>query len=339
MSKGTLSPGTSLDIVVIGCGVSGLTTGLLLLEAGHRVSIWAKTLPPYTTSNAAAAVWHPFKANPPEKVARWSAEAFRQFHRLLAVPESGVIRAPVLEMRTERGEDPPWISVVGEFRHATPEELRPGRPGGYVFEALVIDTNRYLEYLRREFLAKGGHIMQRKVERLGEVFAHSRVVVNCTGLGARELVGDRDIHPSRGKVVRIKQCDFHQVVLDDENRSEMAYIIPRIDDIVLGGTDDEDVSGESYHGEEYLESTALDAEAEAIMQRCAQLSPQIARATAADVLKVVTGWRPVRSEVRLEGERVAPEGILLHNYGHGGAGVTLSWGCARDVVELLGKMI
>ncbi|HLV98922.1 MAG TPA: FAD-dependent oxidoreductase [Ktedonobacterales bacterium] len=328
-----------LDILVIGCGVSGLTTGLLLQEAGHRVRIWAKTLPPYTTSNAAAAVWHPFKVHPPEKVAPWGAEAFRRFEKLLATPESGVIRSPVLEMRVERGADPAWRGVVGNFRHATAAELLPGRVDGYVFEALVIDTNRYLEYLRGRFLAQGGQIAQRTVERLDGAFVESQVVVNCTGLGARELVGDRDIHPSRGKVVRIRQRDFHQVILDDDDRSSMAYIIPRIDDIVLGGTDEEDVTGEHYRGEEYIESTTLDPEAEAIVQRVARLTPRLAEVTSADVLKVVTGWRPVRSQVRLEGERVTPERILLHNYGHGGAGVTLSWGCAREVVEQLAAMI
>ncbi len=118
----------------------------------------------------------------------------------------------------------------------------------------------------------------------------------------------------------------------------MAYIIPRIDDIVLGGTDDEDVTGARYHGEEYLESATLDPEAEAIVQRCIGLEPRMA-ALSENVVKVVTGWRPVRSEVRVEAERIAPERILLHNYGHGGAGVTLSWGCARDVVEQLAAMV
>jgi D-amino-acid oxidase len=328
-----------LDILVIGCGVSGLTTGLLLQEAGHGVRIWARSLPPYTTSNAAAAVWHPFKVHPPEKVAPWGAKTFRRFEELLATPESGVIRSPVLEMRQDRGADPAWSGVVGNFRHAMAAELRPGREDGYVFEALVIDTNRYLEFLRGRFLSQGGQITQRAVTRLEEAFAESQVVVNCSGLGARELVGDRDIHPSKGKVVRIKQRDFHQVILDDDDRNSMAYIIPRIDDIVLGGTDEEDVPGEQYHGEEYVESKTLDPEAEAILQRVARLTPRMAQVTTADVLKVVTGWRPVRSQVRVEGERVTPERILLHNYGHGGAGVTLSWGCASDVVEQLAVMV
>ncbi len=334
-----LSRGTPLEIVVIGCGVSGLTTGLLLLEAGHRVRIWAKSLPPYTTSNAAGAVWHPFKVHPPEKVAKWGAEAFRRFKALQAVPESGVIRAPMLDFRKAPAADPPWSQVIDGFRHATAAELLPGRADGYVGESQVIDMNRYLEYLRRQVLAQGGQIAQRTVTSLDEAFAQGSVVVNCAGLGARELVRDRDLHPSRGKVVRIRQRDFHQVLLDDEERDNMAYVIPRIDDIVLGGTDDEDVSGASYHGEEYQESAALDPEAEAIVRRCARLSPTFAQIGSEDVLKMVTGWRPVRSQVRLEGERVAPERILLHNYGHGGAGVTLSWGCATEVVERLAQML
>jgi D-amino-acid oxidase len=335
MREHAVSPGTPLNSIVIGCGVSGLTTGLLLLEAGYRVSIWAKSLPPYTTSNAAAAVWHPFKVNPPDRVAKWGAEAFRRFQALATVPESGVIRAPALEWRLERAEDPAWRGVVGGFRHTPAAELRPEREDCYLYETLVIDTNRYLEYLRRQFLAKGGQIVQRVVTHLNEAFAQSQVVINCTGLGARELVGDRDLHPSRGKVVRIRQRDFHQVLLDDEDRSSMAYVIPRIDDIVLGGTDDEDVSGERYQGEEYQESLTLDPEAGAIMRRCARLSPHFAGITPADVLKVVSGWRPLRSQVRLERENVAPDRVLIHNYGHGGAGVTLSWGCAQEAVEYL----
>src|SRR5262249_169374 len=105
--------------------------------------------------------------------------------------------------------------------------------------------------------------------------------------------------------------------------------------IVLGGTDIEDLSGESYHGEEYQESATLDAEAQAIVRRCARLAPDFARISTEAVLKMVTGWRPGRSTVRLERETVGPQGTLLRNYGHGGAGVTLSWGCAQEVVGLL----
>ena len=135
--------------------------------------------------------------------------------------------------------------------------------------------------------------------------------------------------------MRLKQDGFHRVILDDEERENMAYVIPRIDDMVLGGTDEEDVTGESYAGEEYEESQKLDAVGEALVRRCARLSPHFASIAPEQILKQVSGWRPARSEVRLEREQIAPDRVLLHNYGHGGAGVTLSWGCAEDVLALL----
>ena len=163
------------------------------------------------------------------------------------------------------------------------------------------------------------------VSDLAEAFAACATVVNCAGLGARELVGDRDLHPSRGQVARIRANGFARAVLDDHGPNAVAYIVPRTRDIVLGGTDDEG-----------NESTEVDdAITRDILRRCARLDPAFASVGPADVISVAVGLRPVRSSVRLEAERPAPDRLLLHNYGHGGAGVTLSWGCADEVVALL----
>jgi D-amino-acid oxidase len=168
-------------------------------------------------------------------------------------------------------------------------------------------------------------IVQRAVRDLAEAFAQCATVVNCTSLGARELVGDRDLHSSRGQVVRIKPNGFRRLVLDDHGPNPVAYIVTRTHDIVLGGTDDEG-----------NESTALDPDVTAgILRRCGQLDAAFARIVPEDILSVACGLRPVRSTVRVEGERPAPDRLLVHNYGHGGAGVTLSWGCAAEVVELI----
>ncbi len=314
-----------MDILVIGCGVSGLTTGLRLLQAGHRVTIWARDLPPNTTSNVAAAVWYPYKAHPIDKVRAWGAVAYRAFKDLAKLPASGVVMAEMLECLPAPSPDPWWVAAVEGFRHATPGELPAGYVDGYVFPAPVIDTTIYLDYLVREFQTQGGQIQQRAVGDLAEAFAASAVVVNCSGLGARELVGDRDLHPSRGQIVRIKPTGFRQVVADDHDPNKLAYIVPRQHDIVLGGTDDEG-----------NESTAPDpAVTTSILERCARLAPEFAAIAPDDILNVVCGLRPVRSTVRLEAERPTPERLLVHNYGHGGAGVTLSWGCAAEVVALV----
>lgn len=315
----------TMDILVIGCGVSGLTTGLCLLEAGHRVTVWARDLPPQTTSNVAAAVWLPFKAFPVERVTAWGKTTFQRFKALQAEPESGVFMANVLDLKKEPSADPWWVAAVEDFRHASQDELPPGYVDGFAFEAPVIDTRVYLDYLLHIFRARGGQIYQRAIADLAEAFAQNSVVINCSGLGARELVGDRDLHAARGQVMRVKHNGFRQVLVDEHDPAQLTYIVPRTHDIVLGGT---------Y--EEENESTEINPEtSQAILQRCIQLVPAFATLTSDDIVSLDCGLRPVRSTVRLEAERPAPQQLLIHNYGHGGAGITLSWGCAMEVVELL----
>src|SRR5258707_2935427 len=105
-----------MEILVLGAGVSGLTTGLRLLEEGHSVRVWAKALPPATTSNVAAAVWYPYKAYPEDKVAVWGAVAYQAFERLAGVAGSGVLLSEVLELLPSARSDPWWGAAgVGLF--------------------------------------------------------------------------------------------------------------------------------------------------------------------------------------------------------------------------------
>lgn len=315
------------DVLVLGCGVSGLSTGILLQRQGLRVTLWARDVPPYTTSNIAAAVWYPYRAYPIDRVLNWGAIAYRAFRDLLDSPESGVILANVLDLQPDpQPEDPWWASSVDGFRHARADELPAGYGDGFVFDAPVIDTSVYLSYLRSQFEASGGNIVaNRTVNDLAEAFAVCNVVVNCTGLGARELAHDTSLTPSRGQVVRVRHNGFRRVILDDYGPNRLAYIVPRNNDIILGGT--------AIDGEE---GTAIDdAETPAILRRCAALSPEFATLTAEDILEVKVGLRPVRPEVRLDVETLSPGRWLASNYGHGGAGITLSWGCATEVVERL----
>ncbi len=317
-----------MNILVIGCGVSGLTTGLCLLEAGHTVGIWARELPPFTTSNVAAAVWYPYKAYPAERVTVWGKEALRKFKELQSDEDSGIFTASILEVKPVPTPDPWWVTAVEDFRHASREELPPGYPDGYTFEVPVIDTLVYLDYLIHTFQGRKGQIVQRAITSLAEAFAQSDIVVNCAGLGARELVEDYDLRPAKGQVVRIKHNGFRRVLVDEEGPNGLAYIVPRTHDIVLGGT---------Y--EEQNESLEVDPdETQAIVRRCANLAPEFSVVPPEDIVSVVCGLRPVRSTVRVEAERISPDRLLVHNYGHGGAGITLSWGCATEVVRLIAEI-
>lgn len=326
------------DVLVIGCGVSGLTTGILLQRQGRRVTIWTRDVPPHTTSNIAAAVWYPYEAGPADRAATWGAVAYEAFDRLLGQPETGVVSRNLIELLPERRHDDPlWKDSVEGFRHARPDELPESYADGIVFDAPVIDTSIYLNYLRSQFEGAGGVIVEgNEIHDLGEAFAACNVVVNCAGLGARELAHDESFRPTRGQVVRIRPNGYSRVVIDEDGpvthpyaRGKMMYIVPRINDIILGGTaidDDQSIS-------ENVSEQVDDAETWAIIRRCAAIAPEFATLTPDDILEVKIGLRPVRPEVRLEVERISPDRWLVSNYGHGGAGITLSWGCAAEVAE------
>src|SRR5262245_37717702 len=134
-----------MDILILGCGVSGLTCGLRLLEAGHHVRIWTRDLPFATTSNVAAAIWYPYKAYPEDKVTAWGVEAFRVFAALAAdIEDTGVRMADVLELLAAPAPDPWWVAAVTSFRHATHAELPSGYADGYVFSSPVVEMPIYL---------------------------------------------------------------------------------------------------------------------------------------------------------------------------------------------------
>jgi D-amino-acid oxidase len=311
-----------MEVIVVGCGVSGLSCGVRLLEAGYAVRIWARDLPHQTTSSVAAAVWYPYKAYPERLVVGWAAATYADFVQLAQVHGTGIRMRAGVELFPWRVEEPWWRAAVPGYRRATPAELPAGYHDGYVFEAPVIEMPLYLGWLLRRFEALGGRVERRELRSLGEALAAGDRVVNCAGLGARELAGDATVVPIRGQIVRVAQVGIERFVLDDYNPLGVTYIVPRSNDCVLGGTAEE--------GDERLTPDA--ATAEAIFARCVALEPRLRDAV---VLEHKVGLRPGRPAVRLEAERHDRDKLVIHNYGHGGAGVTLSWGCAAEVVALV----
>lgn len=310
-----------MEVLVLGGGVSGLSCAVALLEAGHDVRVWARQLPPHTTSNVAAAFWYPYRADPPERVLGWARTSHARFVELARAGDTGVERRPAVEVVRPDAPWPWWAEAVPSLRPARSDELPHGVAAGLWFDGIVVDTRRYLEWLLARVVALGGTIETREVARIDEALAVRSVVVNCTGLGARELCDDRELFAIRGQLVRVQDPGVTAVLLDERTDGEITYVVPRGDDVVLGGT--------SEVGDE---DTAVRPEAAAaILARCSALAPALA---GAGVVGHVVGLRPGRSNVRLEAERIG-EGLVVHDYGHGGAGVTLSWGCAAEVVALV----
>src|SRR3712207_1446376 len=176
-------------VLVVGCGVIGLTAAVRMQEAGLEVRIVAAALPLQTTSSVAAALWMPYKAYPEDRVLSWGRETFGVFEKLSRLPESGVRMREGVEIWRKQVPDPWWASAVPGVRRCAPDELPPGYGDGHAFVAPVVEMPVYLGYLLDRFTGSGGSVERRSVSSL-DGLGEASVVVNCAGLGARELVGD-----------------------------------------------------------------------------------------------------------------------------------------------------
>jgi len=306
-------------VIVIGAGVVGLSCALRLQQAGHRVDVLARDLPLETTSAVAAAIWYPYRAFPYERVTAWSATSYHELERLAENPDTGVRMVPGTELHRRATSDPWWVSAVPTLTRVT--AMPSPYLDGWSFTTPVVEMPVYLRWLAMAVVEAGGTVTRMALNRLPD---QAEVVVNASGLGARLLAGDPEVQPVRGQVLYVEQFGLDRWWLDGDGPT---YVVPRSHDVVVGGTDEE---GEW--------SRTPDAHTAAqILERAAVLVPEVGRAR---VLRQKVGLRPARPQVRLEEERVpSANGRLervVHCYGHGGAGVTLSWGCAAEVASLVG---
>jgi D-amino-acid oxidase len=303
-------------VIVVGAGVVGLSCAVRLLERGHQVSVVARDLPLETTSVAAAALWYPYRAYPFERVTAWAATTLTELAALAGTEGTGVTMVPGTEvLRSGTGGLPWWGSAVPSLRPAT--ELLPGYAAGWTFEAPVAEMPVYLRWLTDRVDELGGTVTRMALSALPDL---APVVVNTAGLGARLLGHDGSVLPVRGQVVYVEQVGLDRWWLDSAGPT---YVVPRTDDIVVGGTEEKGSWDPVPH-----EGVAKD-----ILDRAQELVPELRRAK---VLGHRVGLRPARPAVRLEAGTTPEGNCLVHCYGHGGAGVTLSWGCADEVASLVG---
>lgn len=308
------------SIGIIGGGVSGLTCGVLFAERGHRVAIFAEKIGQTTTSGAAAALWFPYDAEPAEKVIPWALATFDVLVELTRDVQTGVFIIELRQFsRTNEIQIPDWATSLGA-RFLQRGELCTAFRSGFTLPVPLMDTTIYLDYLADRFVAAGGELVgDTRFERPEDVDVKFDVVLNCAGIGARKLTGDFELEPHRGQVAIVPALDNLScaIVCDD---SPLTYVIPRRNDCVWGGTN------------EISDNLDIDA------AQTSAISSECSRVLNIEPLKIVAqrvGLRPFRkSGVRLERDRLADGRVVIHNYGHGGSGFTLSWGCASEVFRL-----
>ncbi|MEU1462039.1 FAD-dependent oxidoreductase [Streptomyces sp. NPDC005727] len=304
---------SSDEVIVVGGGIAGLTTAVVLAESGRRVRVWAREPAERTTSAVAGGLWWPYRIEPEPLVGAWALESLAVYEEQAARPgETGVRLVEGVHAGTRLDELGAWAGRVPGLR-AVPEGLAARLP--------VIDMPVHLAWLRDRLAKAGGTVEEREVTDLAAVPAAA--VVNCTGLGSRSLVPDPAVRPVRGQLVVVENPGITTWYTSvDHSSAASAYFIPQPGVLLLGGTAED--------GDWSLEPDP--ATAGAIVARCAEIRPEIAGAR---VLAHRVGLRPARDAVRLE-RRSLPDGRpLVHNYGHGGAGITVAWGCAREAAGLV----
>lgn len=349
-------------VVVIGAGVIGLTTALCLRRRGFEVVVIADRFAPAITSNVAGALWEWPPAvcghhrHPQINVKLWAKSSYHIFEELAGNTATGVFIRPVTFYFKQPIEDVPFqcdkmhelATVVRGFRH-DPELIAEhginpnvGICDAYTYLAPMIDTDEYLPWLSVAVQTAGVLIVERKIaaplqERQNELLAEfeAQVLVNCTGLGAREL-GDESVYPLRGAVIRVRNdgramprieqahCVSHDGVSRDPG---FIFIVPRgRDKLILGGFAEPHETGLDIGFQNYEPIREM-------FRRCEEFLPALRGAELDAAEPVRVGLRPARQHnVRLEWE---PGTRIIHNYGHGGSGVTFSWGCAGEVVDMI----
>ncbi|WP_156722079.1 FAD-dependent oxidoreductase [Streptomyces apocyni] len=323
------------DVIVVGGGVIGLTTAVVLAERGVRVRLWTRDEAEDTTSAVAGGLCWPYRSEPRELVEGWAVRSLRVYEALANdSATTGVRLVPGTMADTPLSAFPHWSAQLPGLREARPDELPEGFGQGLRATVPLLDMPVYLRYLHGRLARAGARVERRTVADLREPAAEAGVVVNCAGLGARELVPDRAVRPVRGQLVLVENpgIDAWFVATESPTESpatppaksstETTYVLPQPYGVVLGGTAHDDA----------WDLTPDPATAEAIVKRCSRVHPALAGAR---VIGHRVGLRPVRDAVRIERERTEGGGLLVHHYGHGGAGVTVAWGCAQAAADLV----
>ena len=343
--------------LVVGGGIIGLTTARALQDRGLEVILKYIKSGDQTTSGGSGGYWMPFHAEG-GAVSRWAETTLAKYQAEQPSPLIESLRAFSIFASDVAPATPDWgnglakMEVINgrraleEAMSATGVTLPEGYESAWAFETVVVDSPKYCQELERLLVEDGATVDARKIvtDLVAEAkLCEADVVVNCTGLNAATIATDdkAKMKPGRGVVLRFarpKNSHFKAVVTAEDGPlatpTEPAYFIPRNDVVVVGGTYNEGV----------FNDVASPSEIDRLKNVAATFAPDH---FTVDPLAVWVGHRPVRTAgVRVElspkdapsrfiYDDQEPQVTVAHNYGHGGAGMTLAWGCADDIADAI----
>ncbi|GFN92221.1 D-aspartate oxidase [Plakobranchus ocellatus] len=189
-----------------------------------------------------------------------------------------------------------------------------------MFTTVIIEGSKYLPWLTERFITNGGRIIQKKVNSFDELSNDYDLVMNCAGLGGGKLASDPSVQPVRGHLIRVSAPWIKYFIHTDDTH----YFLPQSESAAIGGTRQlgrYDLVPEIHESERILR----------------EMEERLPPLKGAKILHEWVGLRPYRKTVRVEAEVVICKGKqlkVIHNYGHGAFGVSLSWGTALYAAEL-----
>ncbi|CAF4555079.1 unnamed protein product [Rotaria socialis] len=307
-------------VCVIGAGAVGLSTASCIKSQYPSLSltIIADRFLDATTSDGAGGLFRPddrFVPGIDKSILSIGAEA-------------GISQVSGYQLFNDPRPDPSYKDIVYNFRYLTKNELTTFPDHykyGYFCTTFYVDTRKYMKYLTKQLLEKEVTFTKKKINSLDELVGSYDIVLNCTGFGAREICNDNLIRPIRGQMIRVRAPWIKHFYYTDDN----CYMIPNHETIVLGGTrqlDDDNIRVDLN-------------DKDGIWQRCLRLCPSLAQA---EILWDWAGLRPNREPIRVEIETIKHGNknlLVVHNYGHGGNGISLSWGTAVDATRLFSLLL
>lgn len=314
--------------------MAGLPVAVMLTQNRYKpeVTLIAEEFSPNTTSDAAGAaikITDNQTFNDDPRKIKWITETYKYAQELFTSPMASQLNISMVSayaiFEGSREIDPYLKNCVLGFRDVGAEEKKvlniPQDKNAWCYSTFVVPCTPYLSWQMTRFKANGGTVIQKRVIKLQELDSAYDVIVNCSGLGSRELANDQELYPSRGQAVLVNAPWVkHSITVDIGD--QVTYIYPRGTSVMLGST--------KQIGNRSKEISLSDRQG--IIAKCSQYIPSLAQA---EIVDDRVGIRPSRKQVRLEREDISENTSVVHNYGHTGKGFALSIGCAKDVLSLV----